>query len=39
VDGQIETSVNRMIDRNFLEQLVRLAARYNSTFEGWGMAV
>jgi hypothetical protein len=39
VDGQIETSVNRMIDHNFLEQLIRLAARYNSTFEGWGMAV
>ena len=39
VDGQIETSVNRMIDHNFLEQLVRLAARYNSTFEGWGTPV
>ncbi len=36
VEGQLQTTVNKMVDSGFTTKLVVLAARYSATYGGWG---
>lgn len=39
VEGQLQTTVNKMVDAGFTTKLVVLASRYSATYGGWGTLV
>jgi hypothetical protein len=39
VEGQLQTTVNRMVDAGFTTKLVVLASRYSAIYDGWGTPI
>jgi len=39
VEGQLQTTVKKMVDSGFTTKLVVLASRYSATYGGWGTPV
>ena len=39
VQGELNISVNKVVEQNFTEELVTLAADFSSKYDGWGTKV
>jgi len=39
VEGQLQTTVNKMVDTGFTTKLVVMASRYSATYGGWATVV